>query len=281
MTELSEEELMRVDELERANEEIRDAFPALYAVLGQNYYEKPEGCEAAITATTAQLDAMTKQLHINYLEILELKRLRLCPNCRSEVEEGEVFCGECGTRMETIEIDDEESVVCSRCGAGNARVKKFCVICGQRLVKQLKEDGSAMSEAERLRLEAEKSAKTEAERAFKEAAVTELQEDIEAADNGQMPVPGQPMTEPESFAPEEPMTGADEPASAKTAEELECPSCGTRLPFDALYCAECGIRVQQTLPVEEPLTGTAFGSESGTGATEEETIQQSSDGRVI
>ena len=47
-----------------------------------------------------------------------------CPQCRHDNPDGVKFCGECGTRFESL---------CPRCGTGNPPANKFCHQCGQAL----------------------------------------------------------------------------------------------------------------------------------------------------
>src|SRR5262249_27295448 len=47
-----------------------------------------------------------------------------CPQCRHANPEGTKFCGECGTRLQSL---------CPACQAANPPTNKFCSECGQRL----------------------------------------------------------------------------------------------------------------------------------------------------
>src|SRR5918996_5959708 len=51
-----------------------------------------------------------------------------CPRCQHDNPSGMKFCGECGSRLESV---------CAACGAANAAENKFCGQCGASLVEAL------------------------------------------------------------------------------------------------------------------------------------------------
>lgn len=204
MKELTEEVLQRIAVLEEENAQKKSEITPIYTQIGQLYYEKPEGYEEELTKKVKELDEKKERIHQNYLTCLELKGLCLCANCGSEVELDATFCGECGSRMKATEEPDENSKICGRCGAKNGKEKKFCTNCGQKL-------------------EASEVFSDELENA-------EDQQELEnalAADVMDLTAASVEVTEVEA-----------EPALTKC-----CPSCGTRLPEEAIFCAECGLRL--------------------------------------
>lgn len=132
MEEISVEVQEKIAELEAQNAERKSSFDNYYLVIGKNYYEKAEGAEAAIAEAAAKLDELNAQIKKTEKDILRLQGVRLCPKCESIVEDGAVFCGECGARLEEVKAA-QEGEVCPRCGASNEKGKKFCVICGEKL----------------------------------------------------------------------------------------------------------------------------------------------------
>ena len=205
MEEISAENKEKIAALEAENVKIKEGFDAYYVVIGRNYYEKPDGSEAAIQEAVDKLDGLKREIHENEKSILKLKGFRLCPCCESIVEEGAMFCGECGTRMEEIPEADEDTVICFCCGARNEKGKKFCGICGQRLEAA-------------------------------EAAVSEAAESVAATAEA----------EPEKAAPTGQQTAApaEEAVKPERPKTIFCPNCGTQLPGDALFCGECGYRIE-------------------------------------
>ena len=122
--------------LEKENASLRASFEPLYAEIGRNFYEKPEGYELAITETVQKLVGMDDQIHRNYLRTLRLKGIRYCPFCERIVDSATVFCGDCGTRIDPVEHVDDNSLLCPCCSAKNSRENRFCTMCGQKLKGQ-------------------------------------------------------------------------------------------------------------------------------------------------
>lgn len=52
-----------------------------------------------------------------------------CTNCGAELEEGAMFCGECGTKVQS----QPQACTCPKCGAEVKAGKKFCVSCGTKI----------------------------------------------------------------------------------------------------------------------------------------------------
>ena len=98
--------------LEKENASLRASFEPLYAEIGRNFYEKPEGYELAITETVQKLVGMDDQIHRNYLRTLRLKGIRYCPFCERIVDSATIFCGDCGTRIDPVEDVDDNSLLC-------------------------------------------------------------------------------------------------------------------------------------------------------------------------
>lgn len=248
MADLTAEAMQKIKELQEANSELTEALEPLYTLIGRNYYEKLENYEEEIARAVDRLDSMKQKIHENYLETLVLQGIRLCPNCESEVEQEAVFCGECGTRMEPVEEPDEESIICERCGAKNKKIKKFCIICGQRLdAITIKLEGgmicpSSGKRAGQLCNEGTSGCLDDKETPpIKEAG--EL--DKSAAEKTGENTAWQNFTQNKAIAGEE---------AAITIEAGEagqcCPICGTHLPWDAVFCSECGTKI---VPQRDPL----------------------------
>ena len=50
-----------------------------------------------------------------------------CQNCGSELEEGALFCKECGTKVKTVKF-------CRECGSPLSMGVKFCSNCGAKII---------------------------------------------------------------------------------------------------------------------------------------------------
>lgn len=236
MEEISAENQEKIAALEAENVKIKEGFDAYYVVIGRNYYERPDGSEAAIQEAVDRLDGLKREIHENEKSILKLKGFRLCPCCESIVEEGAMFCGECGTRMEEIPEADEDTVICSRCGARNEKGKKFCGTCGQRLETA---DAAAESVAATVEAEPEKAVAVGLQAAVP-AEMTEVQPEEAAAQKSVT----EPEVSPETAATAEKAAPEAEAVKADRPEKIFCPNCGTQLPGDALFCGECGYRIE-------------------------------------
>lgn len=55
--------------------------------------------------------------------------MMICPNCKTELEEGAKFCDNCGAQV-------FETVFCSSCGEGNEAAAAFCQKCGTALKEE-------------------------------------------------------------------------------------------------------------------------------------------------
>lgn len=214
MAEISTENLKEIEALEKESKQIEEGFEAFYVVIGKNFYEKAEGCQAAIDEAVAKLDEGKEKIHQNYLQTLRLKGIKFCPNCETIIEDDSVFCGECGTRVEEVEQVDENSVLCGRCGAKNDKEKKFCGVCGQKL--------ESIVSAEEVMVAVTETA-TEVVEAVQEAAVATEETVVETVQTA-VPVFEEVLSEPEP-------------------EFKFCPECGTKLPISAGFCAECGTKM--------------------------------------
>lgn len=64
-------------------------------------------------------------------EITSLK----CANCGNQLQEDEAFCGECGTPVKKIEkpLYEEKSKNCPYCGAVCSNESEFCGECGKNI----------------------------------------------------------------------------------------------------------------------------------------------------
>lgn len=70
------------------------------------------------------------------IKILELKRIRICAGCGTELDMSNLFCKNCGLKQEA---DQEEStpapseILCSSCNTPQQSGVSFCTNCGQKL----------------------------------------------------------------------------------------------------------------------------------------------------
>ena len=70
-------------------------------------------------------------------QILELKHIRVCPECETDVDDEVAFCSKCGHKFEVIVKEDEEPEepegnVCAACGVAMEDGAAFCGACGAK-----------------------------------------------------------------------------------------------------------------------------------------------------
>lgn len=124
-----------------------DKIQKLYVQLGKAVYEKFTQTGAAEDyAQEACQEIVTHQENIKALreKIAEIKGIKSCINCGSEMERTQVFCSKCGTKNElpepvapeaTTEAAQEAPATsaCPSCGAELPTGSAFCTNCGTRL----------------------------------------------------------------------------------------------------------------------------------------------------
>lgn len=131
---------------------------ALMARLGELYYQTLKSAgehipaeEAEIVTKIDDMERQMKRLTGAEAPALEEEPSQLteyqgsvCPKCGAPVEPDQVFCVNCGARLDT-EMEKEEvetsqeaeaGSVCPRCGAPVESGQSFCVVCGNRLRKR-------------------------------------------------------------------------------------------------------------------------------------------------
>ena len=111
--------------------EIQDDF----ATLGKSYYQKCgneqtsefyELCQK-ITIAIREIEQLNQ-------EMLNLKNVKVCPNCGSENDKNSLFCGECGQRLqEPMVANAADGRHCPHCGMILEEGARFCKKCGGKI----------------------------------------------------------------------------------------------------------------------------------------------------
>lgn len=128
---------------------LEDQRQAWMAQLGEIYYknckmagEPVKGEAAKIIEKLDDLETRMKQLAGAGEETSEQQvenQGKVCQNCGAPVEEDQVFCVNCGNRLESPK--EEEENTCPNCGAPVEEGQGFCIVCGMKLGQSLS-DGS-------------------------------------------------------------------------------------------------------------------------------------------
>lgn len=92
--------------------------------------------------------------------------MKECPNCKAVLEDDDLFCGECGTKLETekVEAQSEEQTTsegkkCIHCGELIEADSMFCPFCGKQQV--VEEEKPEEPQQESVEIEPEQSKESE------------------------------------------------------------------------------------------------------------------------
>lgn len=137
-------ELVEVTKLNMAIGSEEDKIEKLYGEIGKLIFER-YGAEEEVDEDLKELCEKIGS-HMSAIgdmkeKILELKKVKKCPGCNSEIEIDMAFCPRCGLKQEIpqpkAESTEEEETkalkICQDCGAKNPAEASFCNECGARL----------------------------------------------------------------------------------------------------------------------------------------------------
>lgn len=147
--------------------------------------------------------------------------MKECINCKTQLEDGELFCHECGTKQEVEEIAQTEDYVaaeeqyCVHCGKAIEADSAFCPFCGkQQDVEEVKDEEPQKEvekeETQQETVEPESLQEPEEEEPLQEAVEAEQ---TQTNEQGSIPLP-QPEPSEQSKQPEQP-----KPSEQSQAEE--------------------------------------------------------------
>lgn len=126
-------------EIEKLKKEIGEAAYAKFVEGVKIFDEAEEMCES--------IKGFEEKIAEIEVDILSLRRIRVCPSCQTEVEETVVFCSNCGHKFEPLpepEVEEEETEVeanegevpenvCPSCGEELEEGAAFCPSCGTKI----------------------------------------------------------------------------------------------------------------------------------------------------
>lgn len=103
-------EIVEVTKLNRSISVDEEKISKLYAEIGKvfylNYKNGDDSTGDDLTELCDQISGLNKEIENFKDKILELKKIRVCPNCKTEVGPDIFFCPKCGTKLETNQPED-------------------------------------------------------------------------------------------------------------------------------------------------------------------------------
>ena len=142
-----------------------DKIKKLYSEIGKSVYNKFQGgnnFESDLMSMCQQANEIEKSIGLIRQKISEIKNIKICPNCKSELELNITFCAKCGTKQEmgnTVSaLDSQVSLqnqvpqqnyesqpvqmdfiphavekTCPSCGTTVVETTSFCPNCGTKI----------------------------------------------------------------------------------------------------------------------------------------------------
>ena len=133
-------DIVEVTKLNVAISTEEDKIEKEYVNIGKIVYEsfcKGTNLEAAITECCERISDFRKNVEGMKQKILELKNVKTCPGCKTELEIDTAFCPKCGTKQEIPQpvVEESKENICPSCGMSNDFEAAFCSKCGSKLEK--------------------------------------------------------------------------------------------------------------------------------------------------
>ena len=115
-----------------------DKIETVYTEIGKAVYDiytKGEDVGEEFRDLCEKIRTHQKNIEEIKQKILELKNVKLCPSCSTELELDIAFCPKCGTKQEIPQPKAEEpkEKICPSCGVVNVPEFMFCGKCGTKL----------------------------------------------------------------------------------------------------------------------------------------------------
>lgn len=114
--------------------------------LGKVVFDKVSRCEIndiELMDLCRHIENIKDKIEDTKAKILQLKKLKVCSNCNTEVESEVMYCPKCGFKVEAPKpekvSDDGKNVIsdytkiCDSCNAENPPESEFCSECGNSL----------------------------------------------------------------------------------------------------------------------------------------------------
>ena len=135
-------ELVEVTKLNVNISSEEDKVQKLYAQIGKSVYERYSASGVAEDyAREACEQIKVHEQNIKSLrdKIAEVKGVKSCISCGTEMERTQIFCSKCGAKNDITPVAAEEpvqqaaTISCPSCGSTLAADSVFCTNCGTRV----------------------------------------------------------------------------------------------------------------------------------------------------
>lgn len=148
------EDMVEIAKLNKAITNEEDRIKLTYSEIGKiiySKYEKNEIVEDELIQFCNKIDEYQKNIFEIKQKIAEVKNVKICSNCGTEMESTTEFCVKCGTKQEAVdqgkdsiepEFNEEHTQegidnrpkYCPACGKEIVGDSKFCQECGAKLI---------------------------------------------------------------------------------------------------------------------------------------------------
>ncbi|MCX7708556.1 MAG: zinc ribbon domain-containing protein [Clostridia bacterium] len=137
-------DIVEVTKLNMSISAEEDKIQKAYTEIGKAVYEDFKN-NAEVGAAAKEICEKIKSYEESIKEIkqkiLDLKRIKACPGCGTELELEIAFCPKCGAKQEIPQPKEEPAAVeeepkekpCPSCGVINSPDSAFCTKCGIKL----------------------------------------------------------------------------------------------------------------------------------------------------
>ena len=96
----------------------QEKIEGIYAEIGKRVYEahiRGEDLSELYKAECERIDALQELINGMKLKVLQMRNIKTCPKCQTEIESTSGFCPKCGTKQEVQEPVNEEDKTCCGC----------------------------------------------------------------------------------------------------------------------------------------------------------------------
>lgn len=148
------EDMVEIAKLNKAITNEEDRIKLTYNEIGKivySKYERNEAVEDELIQFCNKIDEFQNNILSIKQKIAEIKNVKVCSNCGTEVEPTSEFCVKCGTKLEIAnlqkdnteaeadvnnihEVVNSKPKYCAACGMEIVEDSKFCQECGAKLV---------------------------------------------------------------------------------------------------------------------------------------------------